>query len=209
MRRRAHALGYPTIRDKPVSALNRTLRYPLRVRIGARREGSTAKAGDRCSQISRPLLGARERARCVESRCGAVAVGRTYLFPPLSSGGASLVRPWLRLHIPLIEPDMRIYRIRLSDKTSRLHSRRAAPKPGQAYEPEVLVEVREWIGSALAPPDFVLEAQPPAQPHSRVGFSPRVPRSGVGSSTVQPGTPISPQEFRPDRRCEMRVSAVA
>ena len=29
----------------------------------------------------------------VESRCGAVTVGRTYLFPPLSSGGASLARP--------------------------------------------------------------------------------------------------------------------
>jgi hypothetical protein len=29
----------------------------------------------------------------VESRCGAVAVGRTYLFPPLSSGGALVVRP--------------------------------------------------------------------------------------------------------------------
>src|SRR3954452_17512008 len=105
---------------------------------------------------------------CVESRCGAVAVGRTYLYPPLSSGGASLVQPWLRFHIPLIEPDRRIYRIRLSDKTSRLHPRRAATKLGQAYEPEVLVKVREWIGSALASPDFVLEAQPPAQPHSCV-----------------------------------------
>ena len=29
----------------------------------------------------------------VESRCDAVAVGRTYLFPPLSSGGALVVRP--------------------------------------------------------------------------------------------------------------------
>ena len=34
----------------------------------------------------------------VESGCGAVALGRTYLLPPLSSGGASLVRPWLRFH---------------------------------------------------------------------------------------------------------------
>src|SRR5215472_12696771 len=59
----------------------------------------------------------------VESECGAVAVGRTYLLPPLSSGGASLVRPWLRLHTPLIEPDVQISRIRLSDKTSRLHPR--------------------------------------------------------------------------------------
>src|SRR6202035_5547346 len=105
---------------------------------------------------------------CVESRCGAVAVGRTYLSPPLSSGGASLVRPWLRFHIPLIEPDRRVYRIRLSDKTSRLHPRRAATKLGQAYEPEVLVKVREWIGSALASPDFMLEAQLPAQPHGRI-----------------------------------------
>src|SRR5262245_27012474 len=38
----------------------------------------------------------------VESRCGAVAVGRTYLLPPLSSGGALVVPPWLRFHIPLI-----------------------------------------------------------------------------------------------------------
>jgi len=56
----------------------------------------------------------------VESRCGAVALGRTYLFPPLSSAGASIVQPWLRFHTPLIEPDMQISRIRLSDKTSRL-----------------------------------------------------------------------------------------
>src|ERR1700737_3355610 len=56
----------------------------------------------------------------VESRCGAVALGRTYPLPPLSSGGALAVQPWLRFHIPLIEPDMQISRIRLSDKTSRL-----------------------------------------------------------------------------------------
>ena len=65
----------------------------------------------------------------VESECGAVAVGRTYLLPPLSFGGALLVRPWLRFHIPLIEPDMQISRIRLSDKTSRLHPRHVVPKP--------------------------------------------------------------------------------
>jgi len=42
----------------------------------------------------------------VESRCGAVAVGLAYLFPPLSPGGASLAEPLLRFHTPLIEPDM-------------------------------------------------------------------------------------------------------
>src|SRR5665648_749081 len=68
----------------------------------------------------------RARLQCplsVESRCGAVALGRTYLLPPLSSGGALMVPPWLRFHIPLIEPDRQISRIRLSDKTSRLHFR--------------------------------------------------------------------------------------
>ena len=101
----------------------------------------------------------------VESRCGAVAVGWACLFPPLSSGGASLVRPWLRFHTPLIERSGRISRTALSDKTSRLRPRRAAPTPGQTYEPEVPVEVREWISPASASPDLVFGPQPPAQPH--------------------------------------------
>src|SRR5215813_13178717 len=67
----------------------------------------------------------------VESRCGAVAVGRTYLLPPLSFGGASLARPWLCFHTSLIEPDMQISRIRLSDKTSRLRPRLAARSGGR------------------------------------------------------------------------------
>ena len=109
-----------------------------------------------------------ELVKPVESRCGAVTVGRACLFPPLSSGGALVARPWLRFHTPLIEPDMRIARIRLSDKTSRLRPRRAAPTPGQTYEPEVPVEVREWIRPASASPDLVFGPQPPAQPHSCV-----------------------------------------
>jgi hypothetical protein len=91
-----------------------------------------------------------------------VAVGRTYLFPPLSSGGALAVRPLLRFHTPLIEPDVQISRIRLSDKTSRLRPRRVASERGQVYEPELPVEVREWIGPAPASSDLMLEAQPPA-----------------------------------------------
>src|SRR6516165_3785161 len=63
---------------------------------------------------------------------------------------------------------MQICRIRLSDKTSRLHPRRAATKLCQAYEPEVPVKVREWIASALASSEFVLGSQPPAQPHGCV-----------------------------------------
>jgi hypothetical protein len=68
----------------------------------------------------------------------------------------------LRFLSPLIEPDMQISRIRLSDKTSRLRPRLVVAKSAQTYEPEVPVKVREWIGPAPASPDFVLEPQPPA-----------------------------------------------
>src|SRR5271166_2493847 len=78
---------------------------------------------------------------------------------------ALVARPWLRFHTPLIEPDVRIARIRLSDKTSRLRPRHVVPKPGQTYEPEMPVEVREWIAPTPSAPDFVLGARPPAQPH--------------------------------------------
>src|ERR1700674_3321602 len=44
-------------------------------------------------------------------------LGGAYLLPTLSSAGASLAPPWPRFHTPLIEPDVRIYRIRLSEKT--------------------------------------------------------------------------------------------
>ena len=70
-----------------------------------------------------------------------MAVGLAYLFPPLSSGGASIAEPFLRFHTPLIEPDVQISRIRLSDKTSRLHPRHVVPKPGQTYESKVPVKV--------------------------------------------------------------------
>jgi hypothetical protein len=99
-----------------------------------------------------------------------VALGRACMLPPLSSGGALVARPWLRFHTPLIEPDWQICCIRLSDKTARLRPRRVVPKRGQAYEPELLIELREWIAPAFASPDFVLEAQPPAHPHRCVGI---------------------------------------
>ena len=44
-------------------------------------------------------------------------LGSAYLLPTLSSVGASLAPPCCRFHTPLIEPDVRIYRIRLSEKT--------------------------------------------------------------------------------------------
>jgi hypothetical protein len=44
-------------------------------------------------------------------------LGGAYLLPTLSSVGASLAPPCFRFHTPLSEPDVRICRIRLSEKT--------------------------------------------------------------------------------------------
>ena len=63
-----------------------------------------------------------------------------------------------RFHIPLIEPDMQISRIRLSDKISRLRPRLLTPPHAQTYEPKVPVQVREWIGPALSVSELVFEA---------------------------------------------------
>jgi hypothetical protein len=60
-----------------------------------------------------------------------VALGWAYLWPALSVAGASLALPWPRFHIPLIELDVRISRIQLSDRTLHsLRSRKAKP-PGR------------------------------------------------------------------------------
>ena len=64
--------------------------------------GEATFAGTRANDKVAPIPALRGttivRLKSVELGCGAVAVGRTYLLPPLSSGGASLVRPWLRFH---------------------------------------------------------------------------------------------------------------
>ena len=57
-----------------------------------------------------------------------------YPLPALSSAGASLAL-LLRFHTPLIEPDRRISRIRLSEKGSRLHTRKTAGPRSKADQP--------------------------------------------------------------------------
>jgi len=59
-------------------------------------------------------------------------VGAAYLFPALSSVGASIAEPCVRLHTPLIEPDVRVSRFRLSEKGSRCRPREMARPPAKA-----------------------------------------------------------------------------
>jgi hypothetical protein len=68
-------------------------RNPFRSRWAARPGRQRGLVNVRFAPKATEVLRCRKASLCVESRCGAVAVGRTYLFPPLSSGGALVVRP--------------------------------------------------------------------------------------------------------------------
>ena len=99
---------------------------------------------------SRTLLsnGAFFRGRVETWRGG---VGRAY---PLAGSFVCrcLTSPTvLRFQVPLIEPDRRITRIRLSDKTSYLRPQRAMPRHPQLCQAQLLVQV--LIGKPLVNPD--------------------------------------------------------
>jgi hypothetical protein len=67
-------------------------------------------------------------------------VGAAYLLPALSFAGASLATPCFRFHIPLIEPDVRIARFRLSEKGSRCRPREIARPLAKADETHHVVQ---------------------------------------------------------------------
>ena len=104
-------------------------------------------------------------------------LGGAYRFPTLSAVGASLASPCFRFHTPLIEPDVRIARIRLSEKVSRCRPRKTMGPCGETDQAQLVVEngVRKLLGRL--PRDTVLTTQPLAQPlagvafHSSVGFA--------------------------------------
>ena len=74
----------------------------------------------------------------------------------------------LRFHIPLIEPDVRVSRIRLSDKASCVRAPVAAPKQRESHQAEDLGQVAVRIASIPTTRDLMLRAQPPAEPLGRV-----------------------------------------
>jgi hypothetical protein len=67
-------------------------------------------------------------------------LGAAYLFPALSSAGASIASPCVRFHIPLIEPDVPVSGIRLSEKGSRCRPREIARPLGKADEAQHFVQ---------------------------------------------------------------------
>ncbi len=133
------------------------------VRGWPRRFIISCAAGQPLSCMPRPGI-----CRSVESRCCAVTVGLVCLFPPLSSGGARVTLPWFRFHIPLIEPDVQISRIRLSFRSSNLRFRKVVAAWQEAYQS--LCFIKELVG-VLAVPRSPLAAsshQPDSQASRRV-----------------------------------------
>ncbi len=79
---------------------------------------------------------------------------RCCLLPSLSSDGALVIEPSLRFHIPLIEPDVRISRIRLSDKTHAIRTRRVVQQhiiQGTVSLPAIPLD-REWYWQCIELP---------------------------------------------------------
>jgi len=107
-------------------------------------------------------------------------LGRTYLLPPLSSGGALVVPPWLRFHIPLIEPDRQISRIRLSDKTSRFRVQRHL---------QLLTHLSELIGCPISRSFTTYCVCPELRSLPSTGVT-RLPR--YYDLSVTPGRPACP-----------------
>src|ERR1700692_3805364 len=97
-------------------------------------------------------------------------LGGAYLLPTLSSVGASRAGPCFRLHTPLIEPDVRICRIRLSEKVSRGRPREIALPLGKADETQHFGQrcLRRLLDPRPHP--FVLGTQPLTQPFAGVTF---------------------------------------
>jgi len=63
-----------------------------------------------------------------------------------------------RFHTPLIEPDMRLSRIRLSDKRSCLRPRQVTPQPRQPNQFQDLIEILVWVAMIPLALDPVLFA---------------------------------------------------
>ena len=66
----------------------------------------------------------------------------------------------LRFHFPLIEPDVRISRIRLSDQESRFRTRNVARASRELHQTEHPVEIFVGVQVVSQPALFVLASQP-------------------------------------------------
>ena len=82
--------------------------------------------------------------------------------------GARVAAPLPRFHFPLVEPNVRYLRIRLSDRHSCFRPREVAGQRRQVDQPECLVQVLLREACLPIAADLVFLAQPPAKPQRGV-----------------------------------------
>ena len=100
-----------------------------------------------------------------------------------------IIRTVLRFHIPLIEPDKRVSRIRLPEETSRVRPRKAAFPCRETNQAKAGIQAgfRKLLHGR--PHRLMLDTQPPTQPSTGVlingpiGFTDR-PKTEVICPTV-------------------------
>ena len=94
----------------------------------------------------------------VENRRSGVSlpVAVDWAFAPSPQSGLA----WLCFLFPLIEPDRRISRIRLSEKGSRVRPRKAAGPRSKLDKAQPLMQGGNWELLGCLPSQLVLGAQP-------------------------------------------------
>jgi hypothetical protein len=79
---------------------------------------------------------------------------------PFRNVGASLTVPCVRFHTPLIEPDVRVLRIRLSEKVSRCRPWKAGGLGGKSDQSILIVQGFVRIPLRAGPLPLVFGTQP-------------------------------------------------
>ena len=100
----------------------------------------------------------------VESKGDAVAKASAYVCFGVSPVVAQYPHAMLRFHLPLIEPDLQISRIRLSDQGSWVRSLPASRAAREQVQAQLLVQVCRREACVNAAPYLVLHAQPATEP---------------------------------------------
>src|SRR5215471_1167589 len=77
---------------------------------------------------------------------------------------------WLCFLFPLIEPDRRISRIRLSEKVSRFRPRKAGGSCSETNQPKLVVQELVRVPFGTGSLQLMFGAQPLAKPSASVSF---------------------------------------
>src|SRR5215467_125808 len=106
----------------------------------------------------------------VENRRSSGSLPVAFVSPAVAGRAPQSGLAWLCFLFPLIEPDRRISRIRLSEKGSRLRPRKAACPSAKFDKAQHLMQGGNGKLLGCLPSQFVLGAQPLSQPLAGMSF---------------------------------------